>query len=91
MSQREGLLLDNALDALDRLFDGDSSVIDVQALLFATGEALRDTVHLPHFVHPATELVAIARSRETEESKRDRALSITDRLRDHLATSLRRP
>jgi hypothetical protein len=85
MMKREELLLSNALDALDRLYDGDSSVIDVQALLLATGEALRGTVHFPHLEGPATELLAVTRSSETREAKRDRALGITDELRHYLA------
>ena len=60
MAEREQLLLSNALDALDRLFDGYSSATDVQALLLATGEALRGTAHSPHFERPAAELLADA-------------------------------
>ena len=39
----EKALLNNVLDALDRLFDRQSSVIDLWALLFATADALRGT------------------------------------------------
>lgn len=85
MTKREELLLSSALDALDRLYDGDSSVIDVQSLLLATGEALRGTVHFPYLEGPATELLAVTRSLETREAKRDRALRITDELRHYLA------
>ncbi len=91
MSKREELLLDNALDALDRLYDGDSSTIDVQALLFATSEALRGTVHFPHLDGPAAELLAVTRSSESRETKRDRALGITDELRHYLAQHTPRP
>ena len=85
MSKREQLLLENALDGLDRLYDGESTVIDVQALLLATGEALRSTAHFPHLDGPAGELLAVIRSSESREAKRDRALGITDELRHHLA------
>jgi hypothetical protein len=85
MSKREQLLLGNALDALDRLYDGVSSSIDIQALLLATSEALRGTAHFPHLEGPAAELLAITRSSETNEAKRDRALGVTDELRHYLA------
>lgn len=85
MTKREELLLTNALDALDRLYDGDSSVIDVQALLLATSEALRGTTHFPHLEGPAAELVAVTRSSESREAKRGRTLGITDELRHYLA------
>lgn len=85
MSRRETLLLSNALDALDRLFDECSSVVDVQSLFFATSEALRDTPHHPHFERSAAELLLIARSRDPEAAKRDRALAATDDFRHYLA------
>lgn len=78
-------MVSNTLDALDRLFDGVSSVIEVQALLFATGQALRGTPHLPHFEGPATELLAVIRSGESVEEMRERALTVTDELRHYLA------
>jgi hypothetical protein len=85
MSGREKMLLDNALDALDRLFNRDNSVIDVCALLFATAEALQSTPHLSEFERPLAELLAIVRSGESTEEKRDRALAVTDELRHYLA------
>lgn len=85
MTKREELLLSNALDALDRLYDGDSLVIDIQSLLLATSEALRGTTHFPHLEGPAVELLAVTRSSGTREEKRDRALDITDDLRHYLA------
>lgn len=85
MSNREQLLLNNALDALDRLFDRRSSVIDVQALFFATGEALRGTAHQSHFERSAAELLAVIRSCEAGQEERDRALAVTDELRLYLA------
>jgi hypothetical protein len=88
MSQRETLLLGNALDALDRLFDGQSSVIDVQSIFFATGEALRNTPHHQHFEQSASQLLVIARSRESVAAKRDRALMVTDDFRHYLAQFL---
>src|SRR5262245_57894101 len=88
MSDCEKTLLDNALDALDRLFDRKSSVIDVWALLLATGEALRETTHYPKFNRPATALLDVIRSMEPPEVQRDRALEITDELRHYLADLL---
>lgn len=88
MIKRELRLLGNALDALDRLYDGASTVTDLQALLYATGEALRGTDHAPHFERQADALLPVARSGDTAESKRNLALGITDELRHYLADLL---
>lgn len=85
MTPCEKCLLENMLDALDRLFDQQSSVIDVWALLFATGEALRDTPHYPEFVNPSAELSVLIRSAQPEKAERETALKITDNLRHYLA------
>lgn len=82
-------LLDNTLDALDRLFDRDLHVIDLWALLFATAEALRTSVHYDELSRPATDLLAIARSGTSDEIMRQRALYSTDKLRHYLADLLK--
>lgn len=91
MSKHEKLLLENALNALDRLYDGDSSVVDVWALLFATCEAVRGTDHHPEFERPMDELLLIVRSGKSAEFQRDRALGATDELRHYLAKVLPSP
>jgi hypothetical protein len=84
----ENQLLENTLDALDRLYDRHSSVLDLWALLFATAEALRATRHFSELEEPVAELLAVVRSGLSEEVQRDRALAITDRLRHYLAELL---
>jgi hypothetical protein len=81
-------LLENALDALDRLYDRHTSVLDLGALLFATAEALRATRRDSEFERPVAELLAVIRSGVSEDVKRDRALAITDHLRHYLAELL---
>jgi len=85
VSGSEKQLLENALDALDRLFDGQSPVIDVWALLFATAEALRATKHCSAFEAVVPALLDLVRSSATAEEQRDRALWLTDELRQYVA------
>ncbi|MBN8625644.1 MAG: hypothetical protein J0M17_09155 [Planctomycetes bacterium] len=85
MLKSEKQLLNNALDALDRLFDRESSVFEIWALFFATSHALSDTDHQPEFEAVVPTLLAIARSRDSVETQRDRALDATDSLRLYLA------
>jgi hypothetical protein len=84
----ENLLLGNILDALDRLFDGETSVIDLQALLLATAEALRETPHHGMLEGPAADLLSIVRSGTDMEKQRDQALNATVQLRFYLADLL---
>ena len=91
MTSDEKQLLDNLLDSLDRLFDSESAVADIHALLFATSKALALSELGPRielFVTPLGELV---RKRGTEEARRDEALMITNDLRLFLADVLRFP
>jgi hypothetical protein len=88
LTGREKLLLDNVLDALDRLFDGQIAVIDFQALLFATSEAMRHNVHFDHFEDPLVKLLSVVRSQDSKDAQRDRALEDTDELRHYLAECL---
>jgi hypothetical protein len=82
-------LLGNCLDALDRLFDRHSSVVDVWALLLATSEALRATEHYRELERPLVDLSAVIRSGASAETQRERALGVTDELRHYLAPLLR--
>jgi hypothetical protein len=89
MTGREKRLLTNVLDALDRLFDRETSVLELEALVFATSEGLRATPHQEAFDRPANELRNIACSRVTPDVQRERALAATDELRAYLARLLR--
>ena len=84
-SASEKKLLENALDSLDRLFDGDSSAIDVWALMLATAEALRDTPHAPELERATRELLVIVRANGPIHDQQDRALEVTGDLRHYLA------
>ncbi|HWL08206.1 MAG TPA: hypothetical protein VNQ76_07375 [Planctomicrobium sp.] len=88
MTTREKILLENVLDALDRLFDRQSSVVDIQSLLLATSEALSSTCHEPLLRTAERELQTIIRSTTSEEERRDRALLVTNDLRIDLAQKL---
>jgi hypothetical protein len=85
----ERLLLENALDALDRLFDGHCGAVDVWALLVATAAAMRDTPHWPPLDQPLAELNTVVRSGTGVDAQRNRALDITDPLRQYLAGVIR--
>jgi hypothetical protein len=88
MTGREERRLTNVLDALDRLFDREVSVLELEALVFATGEALRATPHWDAFDRPAHDLRNIACSRVSPDVQRERALVATDGLRAYLARLL---
>jgi hypothetical protein len=81
-------LLNNALDALDRLFDRQASVIDIYALTYATAQALRSDVLFSLFSETAISLSAIARAGLPTEEARERALDATNALRITLAELL---
>ena len=78
-------LLGNLLDALDRLYDNDTTVTDFHALTFATAMALTGTVHIPSLAEATQGLQKILRSRQSESEQRDAALNLTDDLRQYLA------
>lgn len=78
-------LLDNLLDALDRLYDRATTVTDLHALVFATEVALSGTVHTPILTDAAQRLQRILRSGKSVSEERDVALNETDDLRKYLA------
>ena len=88
MADDERLLLENTLDALDRLFDGDCGAVAVWALLVATAAALRGTSHRPALEEPLAGLWEVVRSGASADAQRDRALAATDPLRQYLAEVL---
>lgn len=88
MQTTESQLLDNLLDCLDRLFDGETNVIDVHDLVYATLASLSETAHAIVLSTAEKELMAIARSQNSRDQQRDAALVATDDLRKYLASVL---
>ncbi len=85
MSDTEILLLSNVLDALDRLFDRKTTVVDVHALLFATSCAMNHSRFYDE-LRRAAENLAPLRAR-AHDSGRDEALAVTNSLRILLAAN----
>jgi hypothetical protein len=88
LPERERLLLEDALDAHDRLWDQESSVADVWKLYAATAEALRGTPHHAAFEPAVAVLADLMRSRLPADEKWSRACGSTDDLRKYLARQL---
>ncbi|MFD0727418.1 hypothetical protein [Lysobacter brunescens] len=78
-------LLSNVLDALDRLFDGDSSPIDIHDLLLATGHALKHPPSIEYVLDPVPGLQAILRNSGSPEDQQQLSLEATNNLRHYLA------
>ena len=91
MTRQEQQLLENVLDALDRLFDRASKVIDVHAIIFATCEASKGSEFSAKAEPVLLELRKIIRCADSPERKRDSALVATDDLRLFLAAKLPPP
>ena len=91
MTDTEADLLENVLDSLDRLFDRESSAIDVYVLLFATQKALSGSGCCPDLSGYVDSLAAIVRSGESVDSQRENALAVTDNLRSVLNKLLPTP
>lgn len=89
LTKDEGTLLENVIEALNRLFDLDSSAADIHALFFATSRAFRGTRLCPPFEAPIHKIEAMLRSQELPDKKCDLALEITDELRKFVAEELR--
>src|SRR5580700_2236976 len=90
LTKYERILLENTLDALDRVFDRESKVIDLHAILFATDRALGENHFRLAFESPIHELKKTIQSKVPEDQRRDFALEITDDLRKVVADELRR-
>jgi len=81
-------LLENVMDALDRLFDGKSNIVDLQALLFATSQALPKS-HVCELMNQANEdLKLIIQKVKNKESQKEYALNTTNPLRLKLSEIL---
>ena len=78
-------LLDNLLDALDRLYDRATTVTDLHALVYATEVALSGSVHTAMLTDAEQRLRRLLRSGKSVTEERDIALNETDDLRKYLA------
>lgn len=85
MNEEELVLLENILDSLDRLFDEESQIIDIHALIFATSKALAKTSHFQILDKTAEELNEIIKADKTKNNLRELALTATDELRHYIA------
>jgi hypothetical protein len=85
-------LLENVLDALDRLFDNESNVVDVYAIVFATAVAMVGTEMQQLLTSTADDLRQLIRTDfPGADMVRQQALAITDPLRKRIAALLPRP
>jgi hypothetical protein len=84
----ERALLDALLDAFDRLFDRQTTVVDVHALLFATARSLRGSAFVADVDAAEVSLKAIVKSGITPEDAVERALEAVDPLRRRIAAQL---
>jgi hypothetical protein len=88
MTDNERTLLENLLDAFDRLYDRECGVADTHALLQATAVALTGSVFVPKMEEACAELSAILRSAGSPTDKNRAALAAVDSLRQALADVL---
>lgn len=88
MTEDEFKLLDNVLTGLDRLFDFQSSVYDLYALIFATSRALAGTEYFAILDKTSEELYRLVTSTEKASDERSEALAVTDDLRIFIAEKL---
>ncbi|MEW4454294.1 hypothetical protein AB1L30_16590 [Bremerella sp. JC817] len=88
MDKTERMLLENVLNALDRLFDHETQVCDLCDLLIATSAALSNSDHTAKLEEAASETDTLRRSSLSREKQRDQALVETDELRKYLSDVL---
>jgi hypothetical protein len=81
MNQSERQLLENLFDALDRLFDRESKVVDIYSLFYASNLAMGETSPVVALGSYTRELNELSRSGKPEELQREEALKITNDLR----------
>ncbi len=87
-TKTERELLESILDCLDRVFDNESHVVDLHALIRATGVALEDSQHASTLEAVEQRLAPIVRSGSVPAHQRDAALVATDDFRKYLAAIL---
>jgi len=73
------------LDALDRLYDGKITVVDLNALILATSRAVHEGELTREFARAASALREILRRGASPEDAKLQALDVTDELRRALA------
>ena len=78
-------LLNHELDALDRLFDRETSVIDAYAITFATAHALRTDPLFTLLNEAAMALDKIVRAGLSNLAAHEAALDVTNELRIRIA------
>lgn len=78
-------LLDNLMNGLDRLYDKETRVIDIHALLHATRWAMAATDLGDQIGAAAEGVLVVVRSGATEEEQNRAALAVTDPLRRSVA------
>lgn len=81
-------LLENVFDSLDRLFDRETNVVDVHALLFSTQHALSNESSCPNLDKYVCDLSSVVSSGESSQEQREQALDITNSLRAILSDTL---
>jgi len=89
LTKTQRILLQNVVEALNRLYDNDSGVIDVYAMLYATRHALSETPLAAEFEPSIHALEAILQTDEIRDRKRSAALVATDQLRHAVCDSLK--
>ena len=85
-SPSQAQLLDNVLDALDRLYDNESTVADVQAILFATSVAMEGSEVQELLSSTAEKLQRLIRCTvfPGSDTIRQQALIVTDAFRQQM-------
>ena len=84
MNSCDKQLLENLFDSLDRLFDGESSVIDVWQLMLVTEKAISSELALLDLNNYSVQLGKIVRGGKAEDAQKEDALAVTRKLREVL-------
>ena len=84
MNSCDKQLLSNLFDSLDRLFDGESRVIDVWQLMLATEKAISSELGLLDLNNYSVQLGKIVRAGKAEGAQKEDALAVTNKLREVL-------
>jgi hypothetical protein len=88
MTEDERLLLENVLDAFDRLNDGETHVVDLHALLVATAAALPGSPLAPEMKSVALALLSLVRQSKSKGEQVGEALDAVQSLRERVASAL---
>ena len=80
MNSCDKQLLENLFDSLDRLFDGESSVIDIWQLIFVTEKVIGSELALLELSNYSEQLGKIVGGDKAEGAQREEALAVTNKL-----------